>query len=422
MDPSQLARPWTPPETEAQSSPRSDYFSDSFRGGDSAYSSYTEHRWPPGLREELANTAFTPTEDDHRSRPKPIATHTAPPAPYTPTKPFSLAEAPHGAPRYPYTPDSSRMIRRSNTEVPGSPTPWEDSYMSSHSSSPVQNALSSCIAHFENLIQTRQPDEDQMEYIVGQFEAMASYLSAPESQTKTTEEHLFDEGHEGAGLGISREPETKDQEQGGGGEQGVGVSNEYIAEVGRYIAGVQKYIEDLKMRLDEVKTLNSIQLDVITDLRRQMKTVRQGMRSSLSMREEFERAESELELGLELANMGIERSGRDIDGDGDGDIAHEGKEFGIASWETIQILDNHDSDSQPQLLSQQQHHDDRRSEVSLKDLASSLHQSSSSHRHENTLPRGYKRITIIHPPPRGPGFWSSFAEALDEFGALLHEY
>lgn len=384
MDSPLLARPWTPPETEPESSPRSDCFSDAFRAPDSAYSSFTEHRWPLHQDELPSVTARcdTPTES-HRARPKPVATHTAP-ALYTPTKSFSLHNATdaQGAPQYPYTPDSSRILRR-NTERALSPMPWDD--YSDHSSSPVQHALSSCIAHFENLIQTRQPDEDQMEYIVGQFEAMASYLSAPEAQTKATDEHLFSDPEHSLGL-ASTDSQKADADIEA---KSALVNQEYVAEVGRYIDSVKKYIEDLKMRLDEVKTLNSIQLDVIYDLRRQMRTVRQGMRSSLSMRKDYQEAEQELDDSHPQCSSEEETALT---------------QFGLESWETIDNERPLPSQSQP--------------DAARKDMST---QTPPEEEVPSSPPRRRRVITIIR-KPENPSFWSSFADALDQFGDLLFEY
>lgn len=261
--------------------------------------------------------------------------------------------------------------------------PWDD--YSEHSSSPVQNALSSCIAHFENLIQTRQPDEDQMEYIVGQFEAMASFLSAPEAQTKTTDEHLFSDPEHGLGNTSAEDSQRADEDLAAKSAQ---VNQEYVAEVGRYIDGVKKYIEDLKMRLDEVKTLNSIQLDVIYDLRRQMRTVRQGMRSSLSMREDYQKAEEQLSQLDDPQTDNESAHGE-----------HVPKQFGLESWETIHepLLSPSDCEHTTREIGTQTPPD-----------------------YNLTCTPRRRVITIIR-KPETRSFWSSFAEALDQFGDLLLE-
>jgi len=275
---------------------------------------------------------------------------------------------------------------RRNTEVPSSPVPWDD--YSEHSSSPVQNALSSCIAHFENLIQSQQPDEDQMEFIVRQFEAMTSYLSAPDSQSRKTDDHLFSELDQpsGTGLGIT-----------GRGDSGVEdsdyISREaheaYIAEVGKYIQGVKRSIEDLQMRYDEVKTLNSIQLDVITDLRRQMRTVGQDMRTKLDMRNDVNMVEEE------LAKLAVAEGSRDPIG------ARKEKPFGMDSWVTLVDEDNADiSNTQPTLESKQ-------------DGADKPATTSS--------PTSRRRLITIVRKPEKRSFWTSFGQALDSFGELIRE-
>src|SRR4051794_16361381 len=110
-------RPWTPPDTEAESSPRSDYFSDPFKSNPNI------RPWSRSSSAEpltLDPRCDTPHED-RLSRPKHVS-HLTYPTPYTPTKTFNLQDAQnaHGAPQYPYTPDSSRILRRS-TELSSSP-------------------------------------------------------------------------------------------------------------------------------------------------------------------------------------------------------------------------------------------------------------------------------------------------------------
>jgi hypothetical protein len=333
--PLSIARPWTPPDMDPESSPHSDYFSDPFRPP-SHYPTHVEKRWP--LSPE------TPAHMFKKTRPKVVERLTEP-APYTPTKNLNYGHAnADGALRYPYTPDSSRMLRR-NTEVPSSPLPWDD--YSEHSSSPVQDALSSCIAHFENLIHSQHPDEDQMEFIVRQFEAMTSYLSAPDSQTRKTDDHLFSE----TDLASSSTSNPG--------------SEAYIAHVSTYIQGVKKHIEDLKLRLDEVKTLNSIQLDVIADLRRQMQTVQRDMRKSLDM--------------------------RSPDNEGLG-VPEKSKEFGFDSWMTLVDDENTHVERAP-----------------IEDKAE----------RDEAKPK-YRRITIIRKPERR-SFWGSIGHALDAFGELWIE-
>jgi hypothetical protein len=375
-----LDQPWTPPEIDETES-RHDYFN-IYGTSPPRYPGATERRWlkeanrsPERHSWVTDNFGFDSAIDvDTPPRPKPSSRLTEP-LPYTPTRPcFVDASQPRadGAPRYPYTPDSSRILRRS-TELPSSPTPWDE--FSEDSSSPVQNALSSCIAHFENLIQTRQPDEEQMEYIVGQFEAMAAHLSAPEAQSKVTDEELFADAAEG--LGISGEEDVQEAKAG---EDKKILEEEklhhqaYVSEVGTYIAGVQKYIYDLKMRMDETKTLNSIQLDVINDLRKQMKNARQ------SVRDELERAD---DMEATLA-----------------DLSQIGKEFGTESWQTL---------VEEQDMSREVH------EEYSKLLRSTVDNLTSE------PPTPHRRIvTVVRKQPRR-GFWKSLGEAVDAVSNLLLE-
>ncbi|KAJ4991069.1 hypothetical protein SVAN01_03419 [Stagonosporopsis vannaccii] len=269
--PTHSARPWTPPDSEAHDSPESAYFSDPFRRASSCASDMDEHHWPlqqprPGAPGRQSKRLDTPNEPLSISRPKPLHTVTEP-APYTPTKTSNLLEQ-HvpGALRYPYTPESSRILRAS-TVGSLSPIPWDTGSRSS--ASPVQSALSSCIAHFENLTAERELTDDQMEYIVGQFEAMTSYLAAPDAQTKKGADDLF------SGSGSPRPASLK---------SATSVAEDdgsYMAEVGKYIEGVQIYTADLKRRFEEAKALNEIQLAIIDGLRRDMNAVQHNMQYSL---------------------------------------------------------------------------------------------------------------------------------------------
>jgi hypothetical protein len=370
--PPHTAHPWTPPETEVASSPRSDYFSDPFRPP-SSYASNIEEQWAhhPHAPGRMDAHCDTPTEHDFL-RPKPVGRLTEP-ALYMPTTPLNFGSAnPHGALRYPYTPDSSRMLRRS-AELPSSPTPWDD--YSEHSASPVQSALSSCLAHFENLIHSQHPDEDQMEYIVGQFEAMTSYLSAPDAQSRSTDDHLFNEPESGFDMTDAQDARLAERDH-----VTIEAHEAYVANVGNYIEGVKRYTEDLKMRLDEVKTLNSIQLDVINGLRRQMLTVRRGMSQS-DMSDSFRLVEQELEKI----------------GDFMGDGADSQKDYGLDSLATL--VDHDTSSSQ---LTQK--YSDKEMETRL--IARALKSP------------GRRTVSIVR-KPQTRSFWTSIAEALDSFGSQL---
>ncbi|RAR01564.1 hypothetical protein DDE82_006446 [Stemphylium lycopersici] len=344
-------------------------------------------------------------------RPKPSSRLTEP-LPYTPTRPYYLDEPylrSKGAPRYPYTPDSSQTLRR-NTEIPASPTPWDD--YSEASASPVQDALSSCIAQFEDLIQSQQPDEDQMEYIVGQFEAMATHLAAPESQAKETDASIFSSFHQDSGT-TQAEDEPDDLA-----EAKRLYHQAYVAEVGDYVKGVQKCISDLKKRLDEVKTLNSIQLDVISDLRQQMRTVRQSMRDDLERGSEDEGGELQIAQIVDLDEPGVKHSAQvneydddtnnnndDDDDDDDDDDTSTTKEFGLDSWQTLIEGDGQD-------VSQEIH-----AEYSklLRSTVDSLTADAPP-----ITPTKRRLITIVRTPPKR-SFWASFGEALDAVSNLLLE-
>jgi hypothetical protein len=135
----------------------------------------------------------------------------------------------------------------------------------------MQEALLFCASNLESLIMSREPTDEQMVYLVSKFEEMANFLSAPDSQSKQTDDHLFSDAEapsDATGLGIvSEEPANNHVNA-----HDLALSQGYILEVGRYIEGVKAHVQDLTMRLGEVKQLNSIQLDVISDLRRDLKT------------------------------------------------------------------------------------------------------------------------------------------------------
>jgi hypothetical protein len=97
-----------------------------------------------------------------------------------------------------------------------------------------------------------------MTYIVEQFEAMTAFLSAPEAQSKQSDDHLFSE--------LEHLP---------GGDDAQGISKEeaeaYVCEVGKFIKAVKKHAGDMEQRLAEVKQLNGIQLEVIKELRHELR-------------------------------------------------------------------------------------------------------------------------------------------------------
>jgi len=106
-----------------------------------------------------------------------------------------------------------------------------------------------------------------MEYLVTKFEEMAQFLSAPESQSRQSDDHLFSELDIPSGLGI-----TGANSDGKVKNEDLRIGAGYIQNVGRYIEGVRQNAKDLKIRMDEVKQLNSIQLDIIEDLRKELKS------------------------------------------------------------------------------------------------------------------------------------------------------
>lgn len=395
-----IARPWTPPETDTDTepSPESDYFSKSL-SKPSRRTSDSDHIWSGSLRvpQPPADARCdTPTEDV-QSRPKPVSATTAP-APYTPTrKPGTNNVNPNGALRYPYTPDSSRILSRSITELPSSPIPWGVSSEDSpdQAPSPVQSALSSCITHFEDLLKSHQPNEEQMEYIVGQFEAMANHLAAPEAQSKTIDDHLFVDPE--TGLKTSRADDDHSVAP-----STATMNEEYVAEVDNYIDSVGRYIGELKMRLDEVRALNSIQCDVIQDLRRQMKAVRHEMRTSLSLKDKENETTGEAKEDLELSEH---------------DNAHseDGQpEFGVESWETLVNDEDDDDDEKDGGHSTSSRNIDAAYSRELQRIVE-------SQLLDRPAPKPKTKIITIIRKPERRSFWRAFGDALDAFGDLLRE-
>jgi hypothetical protein len=203
--------------------------------------------------------------------------------PITPNQtPWSSGFLPSNAiPQYPYTPESVRTTKShgiwSLSPLPSMPWDIRDSC-----SSPMQEALLTCASNLESLIMSREPTDEQMEYLVSKFEEMANFLSAPDSQSKQTDDHLFSDGEppsdatgDATGLGIKSEEPANDHVNAGD----LALSRGYILQVGKYIEDVKAHVQDLTMRMDEVKQLNSIQLDIISDLRKDiMKRTNQVIR------------------------------------------------------------------------------------------------------------------------------------------------
>ncbi|KAF2730025.1 hypothetical protein EJ04DRAFT_55816 [Polyplosphaeria fusca] len=254
-----IARPWTPPDMDETSS---------------APNSTT---WSAALTTPPPSTSLPP----------------APFAPQTPMKP--------SRPTYPYTPDSARAPSR----LPAlSPMPWQrkrtPSTSASSTTSPVQSALFSCLNGLEQLIHTQEPNDAQMEYIVAQLESISSYLSAPEAQSRVSDDHLFDAegGFFGGGVGMGDSGiadmgasvmvgRVGRKEKGEEEREDAQVVQRYREEVDAYVRGVRKHIEALKSRMGEVAELNSIHLEIIRELRRELGE-RDGQR-----REEEEDVEEE---------------------------------------------------------------------------------------------------------------------------------
>jgi hypothetical protein len=172
----------------------------------------------------------------------------------------------------------------------------------------------------------------------------------------------------------------------------------YVSQVGNYIAGVQKYIYDLKTRMDEVKTLNRIQLDVINDLRKQMKTVRQ------SMREELEKGHHQGDL--EVSRFSDFDTGHEMllreDDEEDNDGDDTKKEFGMVD-SCMTLVEEED-------LSREIHEEYSKLLRSTVDTLVA---------EEPSTPKR-KVITIIRSPPRR-SFWASMGEALDAVSNMLLE-
>ncbi|KAH7561844.1 hypothetical protein BM1_02948 [Bipolaris maydis] len=455
--PRSLERPWTPPEIEDRPYARTRPSRLNLYGDSPSQYSRKEQRWPNDadrVHEQPSWTTetYSPRTPFTTSRPK-LSSRLTEPLPYTPKKQYHFDEPysqPRGVPRYPYTPDSSQTLRR-HTVIPASPPPWDD--YSDPALSPVQDALSACIAQFEDLIQSQQPDEDQMEYIVGQFEAMAMRLSAPESYEKESGTQY--PSHFDQGAGIMHADDGKDDLA----EAKRLYHQSYVAEVGNYVNSVQKYVDELRKRLDEVKTLNSIQLDVINDLRKQMKTVRQNMREGLerssgettggaktgSGEKDFKIAKIvDLEDEPEHNSPAQDQASPEKPGGGGKSSAKDmgrkdestPRKFGMMdSWQT---LVNDDDDENNQDVSQDIHNEYTKL---VRSAVYNLTAEDNNDRNDDDAAayhtprppppaaaaarpviRQTKRrlITIVRSPPRR-SFWASIGEALDAMSELLLE-
>ncbi|KAF2786939.1 hypothetical protein K505DRAFT_329998 [Melanomma pulvis-pyrius CBS 109.77] len=179
----------------------------------------------------------------------------------------------------PYTPPNHEEDRGPFSDY------FSDPFSAATTPSPVQNALFSCLAHFEHLIQAAQPSEEQMEQILSVFEEMASILSQPEAQSRKSDDHLFPEldvdpppAPRSASSSLASSPPRfrKDSFANYEDPPPPAVPDVYVAEVQSYIDGVRDCTQGLKTRLEEVKELNWIQGEIIADLRQQLRTWREA--------------------------------------------------------------------------------------------------------------------------------------------------
>lgn len=194
---------------------------------------------------------------------------------------------------------------------------------------------------------------------MGQFEAMTSYLAAPDAQTKKGADDLF------SGSDSPRVASPKLA------AQGTEVDGSYMSEVGKYIEGVQIYTADLKRRFEEAKALNEIQLAIIDDLRKDMNAVQQNMQESL-----------ESSPPKQATSV---PSGKDVE----------------SSWESIETVV-----------------DDMNESSVMKSLTPKPAMVESG-----TQTEDFRRIISVRKPirPVQRGFWTALYEALDGFSDDLHE-
>lgn len=220
--------------------------------------------------------------------------------PQTPTRQISFGQTSDaGAPSFPATPpDSARMPDRTPSytfsEFDDSPLPYRlstPSPVDMTRNSPVQNALFSCLNNLERLIGTSQPDADQMEHIISQFEGLTSFLSAPSVETRKGAEGIFssseDEAEEAmrerhifSGLDTpTKSTGLKEVLNLGKKDLDVDIitkeeAEAYVAEVGNFIDGVKAHSDQMKARLDEVHALNELNTEIIAKLRKQLKATK----------------------------------------------------------------------------------------------------------------------------------------------------
>lgn len=205
-------------------------------------------------------------------------------------------------PKYQYSPAASSPLPVTRPYTPPNheedPDPFSDQgyfsnpFSSPPASNPIHNALFSCLGHFEHLIQTSEPSDEQMEQILSNFEDMARILSAPQSQSRQTDDHLFgpelDIDAVAPGLGdslasINSSPQrmhdsgyTLNDSAYTLNDSGYASVSEahipaYIKAVQNYIDGVRDSTQGLRTRMDEIKELNEIQGEIISELRQQLR-------------------------------------------------------------------------------------------------------------------------------------------------------
>ncbi|KAF2190883.1 hypothetical protein K469DRAFT_747261 [Zopfia rhizophila CBS 207.26] len=177
---------------------------------------------------------------------------------YSPSSPESTrAKRAAEASAYLFPPDdipASLHTHPKYTLRPLPPMPWD----APSSASPVQNLLFSCINNLEKLISQSAPNDEQMEYIIAQFESINAYLSAPEAQSRQPSDSLFD-----SAIGLGGEDIQADSKLPVAPFLDPGQNSLYFQMVNDYIAEVKRSADQLGERLEEVQELNSLLLDRI---------------------------------------------------------------------------------------------------------------------------------------------------------------
>jgi hypothetical protein len=219
-------------------------------------------------------------------------------------------------PKYQYSPATSSPLPVARPYTPPSHgedvDPFSDQgyfsnpFGSPPASNPIHNALFSCLGHFEHLIQTSEPSDEQMEQILSNFEEMASILSAPQSQSRESADHLFgpeldlDQVAPDLGDSLASIKSSPQRMQDSGytlNDSGYNLNDSgyasfseahiptYIKAVQNYIDGVQDSTKGLKARMAEIKELNEIQGEIITELRQQLRKAKAKAASSPRQKE-----------------------------------------------------------------------------------------------------------------------------------------